>query len=304
MEDKLLDANGMTEKAFLESYDISAFDRPSMTVDMLLFTVASIKADNYRKLPEKNLRVLLIKRKEHPFINTWALPGGFVRIDESLESAAYRELKEEAGVENAYLEQLYTYGSVNRDPRGRIISTAYMSLVDLSEVDPQAGSDASETAWFDVSYRLSREERDMKENGFLEKRYIDIVLKEGDAKGDTSLKATVLVTREVKGRHVRYSRELLSSEGLAFDHGIIIQQGIESLRNRLEASDIIFHLMPERFTLTELQKTFEVILDKELLKANFRRKIGKFVTETDQTTSDAGHRPSKLFKFNPRWYDL
>lgn len=299
MAHKNLDANGMTEDAFLKSYDMSAFDRPSMTVDMLLFTIASEEADNYRKLPEKQLRILLIKRKEHPFINTWALPGGFVRIDESLEAAAYRELKEETGVDNAYLEQLYTSGEVHRDPRGRIISTAYMSLVDVNEVVPKAGSDASEAAWFDVTYTLRREERDMGDNGFVEKRYFDITLfHEG-----TSLKVTVLTSRQVEGRHVKYSRELISSDGLAFDHGVILQYGIESLRKRLETSELIFHLMPECFTLTELQKAFEVILGRELLKANFRRKIGKFVKETGKTRADAGHRPSKLFAFNPRWYD-
>ena len=300
MVERHLDAKGMTEEEFLQSYDMSAFDRPSMTVDMLLFTIASEKTDNYRKLPEKKLRILLIKRKEHPYICTWALPGGFVRIDESLDMAAYRELKEETGVDNAYLEQLYTSGKVDRDPRGRIISTAYMSLVDFNEVDPKAGSDASETAWFDVTYSLKREERDMTDNGFIEKRYIDIAL----VHQETRLSVTVMTSRLVRGRHVKYSRELISSDGLAFDHGLIIQCGIESLRSRLESTDLIFHLMPERFTLTELQKAFEVILGRDLLKANFRRKISKFVDETSQTTSDAGHRPSKLFKFNPRWYDV
>ncbi len=299
MDNDFIDTNGVTEKQFLNDYDITAFDRPSMTVDMLLFTVANEEAESYRKLPKKTLRVLLIQRKEHPFINKWALPGGFVKMDESLEKAAYRELKEETGVDNAYLEQLYTSGAVNRDPRGRIISTSYMSLVDFNEVYAKAGSDAVDAKWFEVDYTLKREERDMTEKGFVENRYIEVVL----TNQDIELSTTIKVTRIVEGRHVSYSRSITENKGLSFDHGIIIQYGIERLRNKLEYTDVVFHLMPELFTLTELQKTFEVILGKPLLKANFRRKTSKFVTETDQSTSDAGHRPSKLFKFNPRWYD-
>lgn len=300
MENKHLDGNGLSEEAFLKSYDISKFDRPSMTVDMLLFTIASEEADSYRKLPERSLRVLLIKRKEHPFIGKWALPGGFVRIDESLEEAAYRELKEETGVANAYLEQLYTSGAVERDPRGRIISTSYISLVDYNEVEAKAGSDAEEAKWFEVEYALRREERDMTDTGFIENKYVELTFTCEDIELNTSVK----ISRIVDGKHVSYKKSIVENNGLSFDHGIIIQYGIERLRNKLEYTDVVFHLMPELFTLTELQKTFEVILGKDLLKANFRRKTAKFVTETDQSTSDAGHRPSKLFKFNPRWNDL
>lgn len=299
MDKEVLDSNGLTEEQFLRNYDITAFDRPSMTVDMLLFTIASEEAKSYRKLPEKTLRVLLIKRKEHPFIGMWALPGGFVKMDESLEAAAYRELKEETGVDGAYLEQLYTSGDVKRDPRGRIISTSYMSLVDYSEVNMKAGSDAADARWFEVDYKLKREERDMTEDGFVEKRFIEILFTNEDIK----LSTTIMTTRTVKGRHVSYGRSIVENKGLSFDHGIIIQYGIERLRNKLEYTDVVFHLMPELFTLTELQKTFEAILGTSLLKANFRRKTAKFVTEANQYTSDAGHRPSKLFKFNPRWYE-
>jgi len=290
---------GMLEKEFLDSYDISAFDRPSVTVDILLFTMSDEDVNNYRKLAKKSLKILLIKRNEHPYLGMWALPGGFVRINEDLETAAYRELKEETNVDNAYLEQLYTYGDVKRDPRGRIISTSYMSLVDKDEVKTQAGSDADDARWFNVTYKVISKEKVMTETGYVENSYINIEL----INEDTVLRSCIKIAKIVKGKHVSYNRSIDTNENISFDHGLIIQYGIERLRNKLEYSDIIFHLMPELFTLTELQKSFEEILDKPLLKANFRRKTAKLVTETDQSTSDAGHRPSKLYKFNPSWND-
>lgn len=300
MNSKLIDSKGINEEEFLAAYDISQFDQPSVTVDILLLTISDEEAENYRKLPEKSLKVLLIKRKEHPFIGQWALPGGFIRIDEDIETAAYRELQEETNVDNAYLEQLYTYGDVDRDPRGRIISTSYMSLVNAHEIKMKAGTDAEEARWFKVQYSLTKEEREMTPNGFTENKYIDITL----TNADIILSATIKVSRFVEGKHVSYKRTIVSNDQLSFDHGLIIQYGIERLRNKLEYSDIVFHLMPDLFTLTELQKAYEEILGKELLKANFRRKTAKLVSETDKSTSDAGHRPSKLYKFNPRWEDL
>jgi hypothetical protein len=97
---------------------------------------------------------------------------------------------------------------------------------------------------------------------------------------------------------------VIESHGIAFDHAKIIAYGIERLRSKVEYTDIAFNLMPKRFTLTELQQVYEVILDKELLKANFRRKIAAMVTETNEYTRDAGHRPSKLFRFNPNWTNV
>ena len=290
---------GMTEEEFLSSYDIKAFDRPSVTVDILLFTISDEEVNNYRKLPKKSLRVLLIKRNEHPYLGMWALPGGFVRMNENLETAAYRELKEETGVVNAYLEQLYTYGDLKRDPRGRIISTSYMSLVNKNEVHMRAGSDADDARWFEVDYQLVKETKEETENGFIENKFIEV----GLTNEENVLKSMIKVTRTVEGKHVSYNRSIVDNDKISFDHGLIIQYGIERLRNKLEYSDIIFHLMPELFTLTDLQKSYEEILDKPLIKANFRRKTAKLVIETEQSTSDVGHRPSKLYKFNPSWMD-
>jgi len=297
MNNNLLDSNGMNEEEFLKEYNISAFDQPSITVDILLMTISEKEVESYRKLPDKSLKVLLIKRKEHPFIGKWALPGGFIRIDEGIETAAYRELQEETNVKNVYLEQLYTYGNIGRDPRGRIVSTSYMSLVNVDEIKIKASTDAEDARWFEVKYSLMKEERIITENGFVEDKYIDITLNNAEI----ILNTTIKVSRTVAGKHVSYKRVIISNDDLSFDHALIIQYGIERLRSKLENSDIVFHMMPDLFTLTDLQKTFEVILGKELLKANFRRKIAKFVYETQNVTTDVGHRPAKLFKFNPRW---
>ena len=110
-----------------------------LTVDIVIFT----KKDG-------DLKVLLIKRKNEPFKGKWAFPGGFVNHEEQLEDAAKRELEEETGVKDIQLEQLYTFGDPKRDPRGRIVSVAYIALVDFENVELKASSDASEAQWFSV----------------------------------------------------------------------------------------------------------------------------------------------------------
>ena len=108
MGGNIVNKQGLTEEQFLSAYDASKFERPSVTVDMLVFTVTDEEKENYRKLPKKVLRLLMIKRGDHPFIGQWALPGGFVNMNESLDEAALRELKEETNIDNIYMEQLYT----------------------------------------------------------------------------------------------------------------------------------------------------------------------------------------------------
>lgn len=113
------------------------YPRPALTVDCVVFG-----------LDEEDLKVLLIQRGLEPFAGKWALPGGFVRVNETLDDAARRELREEAGVKDVYLEQLYTFGEVDRDPRERVVSVAYYVLVNLSEHEVKADTDASNAAWF------------------------------------------------------------------------------------------------------------------------------------------------------------
>jgi len=288
---------GLTEEQFLAQYDAGKYERPSVTVDMLVFTVTNEEKENYRKLPQKVLKILMVKRGDHPCMGYWALPGGFVNIDESLDEAALRELKEETNIDNIYMEQLYTWGDVGRDPRTRVIGCSYMSLIDSEKLDIRAGDDADDVRWFSVKTNLIEQKKTMTEKGYIMQDWIKLQL----TSKETELGAIIRVDKKVEGNVVQRSRELVESHGIAFDHAKIIEYAIERLKNKIEYTDIAFSLMPERFTLTELQQVYEVILGKELLKANFRRKIADMVIETNEYTRDAGHRPSKLYRYNPNW---
>ena len=128
-----------SEAEFLENYDADDFERPSVTADILVFTVR-----------DDDLCLLLVKRGVHPFKGKWALPGGFVRMDETAEDAARRELAEETGVTDAYVEQLYTFSAVDRDPRTRVISVAYFAAVPYERLSYEAGDDASDAKLFRI----------------------------------------------------------------------------------------------------------------------------------------------------------
>ena len=295
----LINKQGLTEEQFLTTYDASKFERPSVTVDMLVFTVTDEEKQNYRKLPDKVLRLLMVKRGDHPHIGQWALPGGFVKMDESLDEAALRELKEETNIDDIYMEQLYTWGDVARDPRTRVISTSYMSLVDSSSLDIKASDDADDAKWFTVSCKLYQEQKTVTEKGFILQRFIKLSL----SNDEDDLSAIIKIVKTVEGKVTKVEREVVESNRIAFDHAKVIEYGIERLRSKIEYTDIAFNLMPDLFTLTALQQVYEVILDTELLKANFRRKTADMVIETNEYTKDAGHRPSKLFRFNPNWLE-
>ncbi|MDF2659327.1 MAG: ADP-ribose pyrophosphatase [Paenibacillus sp.] len=290
----LLDRDGLTEKQFLEQYRAGDYERPSVAADMTIFTVTDTDEDNYRKLPEKELRVLLIQRGGHPFLGKWALPGGFVRPNETTEQAAKRELSEETGVDNVYLEQLYTFSDLGRDPRTWVMSCSYMALIDSSQVQVKAGDDADNAAWFQVSYRLMREQKELTEAGYV--RTVQHELKLTSRHGE--LTAVVERTSTNIEMSPASSFTVISNDGLAFDHAKILVYAIERLRGKISYTDLALHLMPKLFTLTELQQVYEVILGKELLKAAFRRKIAHLVEETDHYTENAGHRPSRLYRRN------
>src|SRR5690554_2411927 len=122
----MLNKEAISEEEFLRKYDVNKFERPSVTVDDLLFTIEEIENKDIRKLNEKRLQVLLLKRTNHPYINTWCLPGVFVRLNETLEEAGLRALKEKTEFSNIYLEQLYTFGDIDRDKRTRVLSVSYL----------------------------------------------------------------------------------------------------------------------------------------------------------------------------------
>lgn len=199
-----------------------------VTVDIVIFTIR-----------ERQLQVLLVRRAAEPFQGCFAIPGGFVRENESLDEAARRELLEETGVRDVYLEQLYSFGDPERDPRGRVVTVAYFALVS-SHVPLTAGSDASEAAWFPMS----------------------------------------------------------ALPQVAFDHRAILDYSLVRLRNKLEYTTVGFQLLPDKFTLGELQAVYEAILDKRLDKRNFRRKIALLkILKPLKEWQRAGRKPARLYRF-------
>ena len=203
----------------------------SVAVDLLVFTIE-----------EDRLKILTIRRQYPPFEGQRALPGVFIRDDETLDQAARRGLREETGLEDIYFEQLYTWGAPDRDPRRRVISVSYLALVDAQRL-----------------------------RGF-----------------GPGLRTT--------GAELADVQELLTAEDLAFDHRQIIACGRERLAGKVEYTPIAFSLVPEEFTLPQLQRVYELLLGKPLYKANFRKKIAPLVEETDRSTSGDAHRPSKFYR--------
>ena len=264
------------EKEFLEAYDKSQFELLSVTTDILVLSVSSYENDNYRKTDEKHMSVLLIKRNDYPFKGKWCFPGGFVGYNEHLDSAPLRILKDETNLSDIYLEQLYTYGDPKRDPRMRIISTAYMALIDKNRLNGKLKEDAS---WFDIK---------ILENDNI----IDIFLNNGET--NINVKLEKVIRDKTTDR---YEFKVLENNDLAFDHAKVLLSGIERLRNKVNYTDIVFNMMPKYFTLGELQSVYEVILNKKLLDPAFRRIIGPKVQKTDKMRTGEGHRPSVLFEY-------
>jgi 8-oxo-dGTP diphosphatase len=212
------------------------FPRAALTVDCVVFG-----------LDEVDLKVLLIQRDIPPFEGRWALPGGFVRLEETLEEAAQRELAEETGIHDVFLEQLYTFGDVHRDPRERVVTVAYYALVNLQGHTIQATTDARNAAWF--------------------------------ALDDTP--------------------------PLAFDHDRILQTAYERLKGKVRYQPIGFELLPDKFTLRHLQHLYEKVLDRELDKRNFRKKIlgMGLLQELDEVEQDVAHRAARLYRFDHKKYE-
>lgn len=289
---ELRNKDGLTEKEYLAQYKPGDYERPSVAADMVIFTAVSCNEKNYRRIPKKELKILLIKRANHPFIGSWALPGGFVNPDETTEQAAKRELIEETGVDNIYLEQLYTFSTPNRDPRMWVMSCSYMALIDSSQVNVKAGDDAQRAEWFTVKLSTVNENIEYTDDGFIS--ITDYLLTLTNT--ETVLSAKIRHTKTRNHTGVENNYKMTENHGLAFDHAQIIAFAIERLRGKITYTDIALNLMPEYFTLTELQQVYEIILNKTLLKAPFRRKYGCLAEETDKLTKDAGHRPSRLYK--------
>jgi len=205
-------------------------DRHAVAVDIVLFTIQ-----------DEALKALLVKRPLAPFRGRWALPGGVVRKDESVDEAALRELQEDTGITRVYLEQLYTFGDLDRDPRGRVISVSYYAAVDQAQLELHAKTRGANARLFAVN-RLPE---------------------------------------------------------LAFDHRKIVSYALERLRNKVNYTSVAFQLLPKRFTLSELQRAYEVILGQALDKRNFRKKMLQLgiLKNTGEQQGEGRQRPARLYAF-------
>ncbi|MDA8708608.1 NUDIX hydrolase [Hellea sp.] len=220
----------MTEAEFLKSYNLKDYDAPLCTVDSVVLMVE-----------DGTLKVLLIKRSDHPHKDRWALPGGFCDLtkDATIDATAHRKLVEKTGVRSPYLEQVESIGNANRDPRGWSITLLYLALIDFNALD--AGVPMDSARWMSISDALKCD--------------------------------------------------------LAFDHNILLRKAINRMRSKTRYTALPVNLMPESFTLTELQTIFELILSHPLQKKSFRRRIeaSKLLVETGEMRSTS-RRPAALFE--------
>lgn len=243
--------------------------------DLLIFAIDDKKNDNCRELSKKNLSIILVKRNKEPFKNKWCLPGGFIFEGETSLVGAKRILKKETNLKNFYLEQLKTFDDVDRDPRGRVISTAYISLVNKKMIKEAL---LPEAKWFVLE--TTEDANNIK-----------IILTNDNESINISLLKTM-----INEKSNQYDYKLIDSD-LAFDHGLIINDGINDLRKKANNSDIIFNMMPEKFTIGELKQVYEIILDKELINSAFRRVIVPKIEPTNEIIKTGGHRPPQYFKY-------
>jgi 8-oxo-dGTP diphosphatase len=203
--------------------------RPLVTVDVAIFT-----------LRDNELQVLLVRRKKPPCLDMWAIPGGKIRCNENLETAAQRTLAEQTGLSEVYLEQLFTFGEPARLPHDRVITVAYYAVVPASKVVPCATQSSERVRWW----------------------------------------------------------PLVDLPPLAFDHAAILEYAITRLRYKLEYTAVGFELLPDRFTLSELQTAYEIVLGETLDKRNFRRKIlSAGVIEFSGDHRSGEGRPARLYQY-------
>ncbi len=266
-----------SEEEFLKHYDPNKYERLSMSTDILIFSVSDVIKNNYRKVNDKIMSILLVKRDNYPYKDRWCLPGGFLDPKtETLLDCARRILKNETNLEDIYLEQLYTFDCLNRDPRTRVLSTTFMALIDKSQILNMINENAS---WFNIV--------DVTD----ENNLVTITLDNGTDVLKFSVRKTLLSKTT---QNYEYHKE---RSVLAFDHESVIVCGMDRIRNKIQDTDIIFNLLPKYFTLGELQRIYEVILGKKLLDPAFRRIIKDKVIKTELIRSDGGHRPSILYTY-------
>ncbi len=270
-----------SEEEFLKNYDVTQFDRLSMTADILILSISDEETNNYRKTNKKKMSILLVKREEYPYKDKWCLPGGFlIPKTETLKQCAQRILKTETNLTQIYLEQLYTFDDLDRDPRTRVVSTSYVALVDKNKLTRKLHDNAK---WFDVT-QIAKENEIVK-----------VCLENEEEKIKFKIKKEL-----IEKTTNQYSYTIMENNKIAFDHPKVILAGIDRMKNKINYTDIVFNMMPEYFTLGELQDVYEIILGKKLLAPAFRRIISNKVEKTDKMLTGKGHRPSVLYKYKEK----
>ena len=248
------------------------------TNDLVIFGVDSRRDDNLRSLPRKYLSILLVKRHKKPYENKWCIPGGFIEEKETSKEACIRVLKKETGLENVYMQQISVNDDVKRDPRGRIISTTYMALVDRTLLKDEL---LDEVEWFDL-YTTEEEN----------------IIKVSLTNGKEEINFSVL-KEEVDKLTNNYEYKIQDRK-LAFDHDKILVSSLMELRNKVNDTDIVFHLMPTLFTMGELKQVYELLLGKKLINSVFRRKLADKIEFTKEYIKTGGHRPSLLCRYKEK----
>ena len=238
--------------------DFNSHAKISLAIDAIVITTADKAQENNRKVAEKGLQVLLIQRDEETYKGEWSLIGGFVNTNDTLIECAKRKLREKAGIENIYMEQLYTYGDdINRDNRGRVVTVAYMALAPKEKISLDSSRASKKAEWFWVESSGKDWESDK----------IKFV----------SVNDSALVVNE-----------------LAVDHKDIIADALNRIKNKIMYTEVAFHLVNELFTVKELQTVYELLLGKEMQA--FRRVMNDKIVETNNWTDGKAHRPARLFR--------
>ena len=277
-----------SEEEFLKDYDSNKFDKPSVTNDLIIFTTENMEEENIRKVPRKGMQVLLVKRDEYPEKGKWAIPGGFVHINESLEDGATRKLKEETGMDNVYMEQLYTFGETNRDSRTRVISIGNIALISKENINYNKSNKNMESMWFWINKKILNKVN--SEDYIINIYQLSLISEDGNI--EIKYEITEKIEKNILKRKNEIYNNILGKDELAFDHYKILDYAIDRIRNKVEYT-------PRLFTVKELQNVYEAIMGREIL--NFRRKMGDMIIETDEIIEGKPFRPAKMFKYNEEY---
>ena len=276
-----INEKGQTLEEFLASYDDSIYRHPSNTVDMILMTVS-----------EGKLKLLLVKRRDHPFIHDWALPGGFINFDEDMEAAVRRELEEETHItSDTYFHQLYTFGNKDRDPRTRIITTVYLSMTPEENIrNAKAQDDAEDAGWFTLSKNTISSDNEGRRS---------LVTLDEDERG---IHMEYLIEDSAMGNYIATTSSLrdTSNAKLAADHIKAVNMALDQVQHRAASTGILFNLLPKECTLREIQNVYEAIIGHKTDTGNFRRDIKKMLVPTGKTRKIAG-KQAALYRFNPMY---